>query len=321
MYFVSVSYFLLRWAKTGGCFLPYRNWIAAFAGVRMWTQLCSSLPSSPRSPNKLLMFRCGNLQPPLDSWHVAPVDPAGLPPRGAGEVKMAYVMLTGADGFPKVLNNLCLHCANRKLVYIFSSLPFFFFYTAQRSAAVSLAYIPLRPPPGSFPSYPFLPPSHGHLLWKDGTPRPRQHNRSSVDSGGGVEWGWGVLCGLFYLISVSTRASVWCKRVGVSLSPSLRPLLPILLPNLSLGCLSTPSFSLHHSAQSAFAPLSPKHCKSETLYRSTPKLLIQSRWWAQQSHPCTRVITQVHSSGPNQAQARQRCLKCSWRRTLNFFSF
>lgn len=64
-------------------------------------------------PKQLLMSRCGNLQPPLHSRHAAPVDPAGLPPpRGAEEVKM----LTGADGFPKVLNNLCLHCENRKLV-------------------------------------------------------------------------------------------------------------------------------------------------------------------------------------------------------------
>lgn len=70
----------------------------------------------PRSPNKLLMFRCGNLQPPLHSQHAAPVDPAGLPLRGAEEVKMAYMMLTAADGFPKVLNNLCLHSGNRKLV-------------------------------------------------------------------------------------------------------------------------------------------------------------------------------------------------------------
>lgn len=67
-------------------------------------------------PKQLLMSHCGNLQPPLHSRHAAPVDPAGLPPRGAEEVKMACVMLTAADGFPKVLNNLCLHCENRKLV-------------------------------------------------------------------------------------------------------------------------------------------------------------------------------------------------------------
>lgn len=148
---------------------------------------------------------------------------------------MAYVMLTGADGFPKVLNNLCLHCENRKLVsgFIFLAhwLSEIFFFSSfssfrlRRATVVSLARTPLTPPPphppSSFLSRPSLPPSSssfpppGHLLWKAGTPWPRQHNRCSVDSGGEEGWGEGAsgggggwLCGLFYLISVSTRASV-----------------------------------------------------------------------------------------------------------------
>lgn len=57
--------------------------------------------------------------------------------------------------------------------------------------------------------------SRGCFLWKAGAPRPRQHNQCSVwlrGEGRGGEGDGG--CGLFYLISVSTRASVWCKRVG-----------------------------------------------------------------------------------------------------------
>lgn len=58
--------------------------------------------------------------------------------------------------------------------------------------------------------------SRGSFLWKAGTPEPRQHNQCS-------SWlrGRGGVCGFFYLISVSTRASVWCKRVGAPPSPHL----------------------------------------------------------------------------------------------------
>lgn len=52
--------------------------------------------------------------------------------------------------------------------------------------------------------------SRGCFLWKAGTPWPRQRNQcSSWLRGRGGRGG----CGLFYLISVSARASVWCKRV------------------------------------------------------------------------------------------------------------
>lgn len=91
--------------------------------------------------------------------------------------------------------------------------------------------------------------SHGCFLWKAGTPRPRQHNQcSSWLRGRGGRGG----CGLFYLISVSTRASVWCKRVGVFPPPPQFSTLPLsfslsdvcgslsLSPSLCAFC-----FSLH----------------------------------------------------------------------------
>lgn len=138
------------------------------------------------------------------------------------------------------------------LVCIFSSLAlcrffFLFFFCLWRTAVVSLAHIPLlptrllsispRPPPCRPPPPPPMATFsgrlalHGHVST---TNAPLTRGR-----GGGGGW----LCGLFYLISVSTRASVWCKRVGVSLSPSLRPLLPVILPGLSLGCFATLSSS------------------------------------------------------------------------------
>lgn len=48
-------------------------------------------------------------------------------------------------------------------------------------------------------------------LWKAGTPWPRQHNQCSSWLRGRGREGEGIR-GLSYLISVSTRASVWCKK-------------------------------------------------------------------------------------------------------------
>lgn len=55
--------------------------------------------------------------------------------------------------------------------------------------------------------------------WKAGTPWPRQHNQCSSWLRGRGREGEGIR-GLSYLISVSTRASVWCKKsTGRCFSP------------------------------------------------------------------------------------------------------
>lgn len=75
---------------------------------------------------------------------------------------------------------------------------------------------------------------HGHV----------STTNASVDSGGGGREG----CGLFYLISVSTRASVWCKRVGVFFPPFST--LALFSFSLSQIC-AAPSSYLSHSVLSA----------------------------------------------------------------------
>lgn len=95
----------------------------------------------------------------------------------------------------------------------------------------------------------FFSPPCGHLLWKAGTPRPRQHNQCSSWLRG---WGGG-LCGLFYLISVSTRASVWCKRVGVSLLPAPTPPPPYLF-SLLVSHLDVCDPPLQHPTLVLFSP-------------------------------------------------------------------
>ena len=126
------------------------------------------------------------------------------PAPGGGEVKMGYVMLTGDDGAPKVLPSLCLHCQNGQLVcgysWLSGSLPFC---------------------GGGLMFFPWLLPLEGwHSTATSAQPMLQLTQGEGRGGGGG--------CGLFYLISVSTRASVWCKRVGV-FSPHSPPYLSSLL--------------------------------------------------------------------------------------------
>lgn len=145
---------------------------------------------------------------------------------------MAYVMLTGADGFPEVLNNLCLHCENRKLVSGFIFLAHwlsevFFFFLFFLPLAEGDCCVPRSHPSDSSPTqllsisplpashlilvHPFPPLAtssgrlalHGHVSTTD-APLTQGGRGWGRASGGGGGW----LCGLFYLISVSTRASV-----------------------------------------------------------------------------------------------------------------
>lgn len=131
------------------------------------------------------------------------------PAPGGREVKMGYVMLTGDDGAPKVLPSLCLHCQNGQLVcgysWLSGSLPFC---------------------GGGLMFFPWLLPLEGwHSTATSAQPMLQLTQGEGRGGGGG--------CGLFYLISVSTRASVWCKRVGV-----FSPHSPPYLSSLSWMCVA-----------------------------------------------------------------------------------
>lgn len=121
--------------------------------------------------------------------------------------------------------------------------------------------------------------SRGCFIWKAGSPWPRQHYQCfSWLRGGGREG-----CGLFYLISVSTRASVWCKRVGVFFPPFST--LALFSFSLSQIC-AAPSSYLPHSVLSA-GPSLP------TLFKSCA-LTINRKQWDMASATITGV-SQSHS--------------------------
>lgn len=90
--------------------------VFVYTQMLMWTRVWSPFAPSAFLTNlnnysclAAVTFSFLLTQTRCTSWSCQPA------PRG-GEVKMGYVMLTGDDGFPKVLNNLCLHCQNRELV-------------------------------------------------------------------------------------------------------------------------------------------------------------------------------------------------------------
>lgn len=99
-------------------------------------------------------------------------------------------------------------------------------------------------------------------LW----PPPLEGWHSSATSAQPVlqltQGGGGGLCGLFYLISVSTRASVWCKRVGVSLLPAPTPPPPYLF-SLLVSHLDVCEYLTHPSntPHSSFSPQAVQICR------------------------------------------------------------
>lgn len=126
----------------------------------------------------------------------------------------------GEGGVPEVLPGLCLHCQNGLLVCAYSwlsvSVPF---------CGGGLMFFPWPIPLEGWPSTATsAQPPLRLTRWK----------RAGVGRRRGR--------GLFYLKSVSTRASAWCKRVGVSLSLSLFPWSH--LPPPKAFCVSSPPFAL-----------------------------------------------------------------------------